>query len=62
MGRVVYRCMCPKCHGSGDMSCPSCGGDGYNWGGGQCYRCYGTGEVTCEKCGGSGDIEEEEDD
>lgn len=62
MGRMVYTRMCPRCSGSGDMSCPACGGDGYSWYGGQCSRCYGTGEVTCEKCGGSGDIEVEEDD
>lgn len=61
MGRMVYTRYCPKCHGSGDMECPSCGGDGYSWSGGQCSRCYGTGEVTCNKCGGSGEIEVEED-
>lgn len=61
MESMVYRSMCPMCHGSGDIDCPSCGGSGYNWGG-QCHRCYGTGEVTCNECGGSGEIEVEEDD
>ena len=60
MARMVYMRMCPKCCGSGDMSCPSCGGEGYDFfDGGQCDRCNGTGEVTCDKCGGSGEIEAE---
>ena len=58
MGKMVYKRMCPKCYGSGEMECPSCGGEGYDYfDGGQCDRCNGTGEITCDRCGGSGDIE-----
>ena len=61
MAKIIYKRYCPKCHGSGDMVCPSCGGDGYSLGGGQCSRCYGTGETTCSQCSGSGEIEVERD-
>ncbi len=61
MVKVVYRKKCPKCHGSGDVDCPACGGDGYSWYGGQCSRCYGMGVITCDECNGSGDIEVDED-
>ncbi|WP_342786872.1 hypothetical protein [Clostridioides difficile] len=27
------------------ITCPDCGGDGYDWDGGQCTTCGGTGEV-----------------
>ena len=61
MEKMVYTRMCPKCHGSGEMACPSCNGEGYDfWDGGQCDRCNGTGEVTCDRCGGSGEIETED--
>ena len=58
--RVTYRTYCRKCNGSGDMFCPSCGGDGYDYYGGQCSRCYGMGTVTCSDCGGSGYTEYED--
>ena len=52
---VNYIKNCPKCNGSGEMDCPSCGGLGYDYmDGGQCDRCDGTGDVTCNRCGGSG--------
>lgn len=57
MGKMVYTSYCRKCHGSGNMDCPCCGGDGYDFFGGQCHNCCGTGEVTCDECGGSGEIE-----
>ena len=61
MGRMVYTCMCRRCYGSGDMTCPACHGDGYDYyDGGQCDRCNGTGEVTCDQCGGSGEVESDD--
>lgn len=62
MGRMVWTRYCPKCRGSGEMDCRSCGGSGYTWYGGQCDNCGGTGRETCDECDGSGEIEVEEDD
>ena len=59
--KVTYRTYCRKCHGSGDMECPYCRGEGYNSYGGQCSNCGGIGTVTCTECGGSGEIEYEEE-
>lgn len=61
MGRIVFITRCRKCRGCGVMNCPSCGGDGYDFLGGQCHNCYGTSEVTCDACGGSGEIERNDD-
>ena len=59
--KAYVRKHCHRCNGSGEIDCKSCGGDGYNYYGGQCTRCGGLGWEECPDCNGDGYIEEEED-
>lgn len=59
--KIYIRKRCDRCHGHGKIDCRSCGGDGYNWYGGQCSSCGGLGWEDCPDCNGDCYIEEEED-
>lgn len=52
MANITDVVSCSKCDGTGQMTCPDCGGDG-------CNECGygGSGTVTCSECNGSGKIE-----
>lgn len=59
--KVYVRKTCSRCHGSGEIDCQYCGGDGYNLYGGQCSHCCGMGWENCPDCDGDGYNEELED-
>lgn len=50
---------CPTCF-NGEISCPTCGGDGMLDVGDEeeedCYDCDGTGDINCPDCGGNSHI------
>lgn len=47
---------CDVCRGDGWITCPECGGYGYDDYGNPCSNCDGSGYITCDKCGGTGTI------
>lgn len=49
---------CKNCNGSGDATCPRCGGYGTFTKGETCYYCDGRGKVSCPACNGTGVIED----
>jgi DnaJ-class molecular chaperone len=53
---------CPHCRGSKTVTCPRCGGTGYEPGTSDlCATCAGTKWLQCPKCDGAGTIEVEDD-
>ena len=43
--------LCPKCEGTGEITCKKCDGSG------DCQNCHGTGKITCKTCDGSGECQ-----
>ncbi len=53
-GGVYTEHVCRHCGGSGEASCPRCGGTGTFETRERCYYCNGRGYVKCDACGGRG--------
>lgn len=55
---------CPRCHGTGKVTCSSCGGSGShtridskgNSYRSTCLSCFGSGKQTCSRCSGEGQL------
>lgn len=50
--------ICKHCGGSGEATCPCCGGTRKFDNGERCYYCGGKGVVECRACDGTGLIED----
>ena len=58
------KAVCSRCHGTGSIPCPACGGSGKLQNLREhvekekrvqsCAACHGSGKKTCGVCGGSG--------
>lgn len=49
---------CSVCTGSGEKTCPRCGGCSTFTNGETCYFCQGEGKVECNVCNGTGKVED----
>ena len=50
--------ICRTCNGSGEITCPRCGGYGTFSSGETCYYCQGNKTVECPSCNGTGSVED----